>query len=201
MSHLTSLSHHCKCGHSAAPATAVIGDCNLHPAGRLEIVHIVCYICALPRIAEVPSLMCTLFGSLVRPILSYGCAVWTCLPNPGAAANCKRCEVLHRGFLKRCAGVATAAPDDIVYWECGHPQFLQEMTARYLQHLEAAGGLSCAYQESLSLHNAGHTCWIGWAQQQGAAVQPWEAGWLQRLRSSQTGSKHSAYNASKPTRA
>lgn len=124
-----------------------------------------------------------------------------CTTDPTAAAHRKRCEVLHRGFLKRCAGVAKATPDDIVYGEFGRTPlqvFWEEMTARYLERLEAAGGLlSCAYQESLALHGAGQPPWAGWAQQHEAAAQPWEAGWLQRLCSSQVGSKLNAYSAFK----
>lgn len=152
---------------------------------------------------EIPSLMCALFDSLVRPILSYACEVWACLP--GTAALREQCEVVHRRFLKRCMGVAQATPNDVVYGEFGRPPlqvFWSELMKRYLERLEGAADgslLACAFQESAALHAAGSSSWVGWARQQQAATeaQPWVAGWLQRLSSGESGSKIRSYAAFK----
>lgn len=154
---------------------------------------------------EVPSLMCKLFDSLVRPVLSYGCEVWACIPGTAAAATRERCEVQHRSFLKRCAGVAQATPSDIVYGEFGRNPlqvFWSELMKRYLQRLEkAANGslLASAFQTSTALSNSGYPSWVGWAQQQLTAVaaQSWESGWLQRISSSEAGAMLRTYRAFK----
>ena len=114
--------------------------------------------------------MCSLFDSLVRPILSYGCEVWACLPGSAVAALREKCEVVHRRFLKRCAGVAQGVPNDIIYGEFGRPPlqaFWTELMSRYLERLEGTAGsslLACAFRESVALADAGHSSWAGCAR-------------------------------------
>lgn len=154
---------------------------------------------------EVPALMCKLFDSLVRPILSYGCEVWACLPGTAPAAMRERCEVQHRAFLRRCAGVAQATPSDIVYGEFGRTPlqvFWNELMSRYLQRLEKAAPdslLASAFQASTALSRDGYPSWAGSARQQlAAATQPWEDDWRQRLSSNEAGALTRAYYALKP---
>jgi hypothetical protein len=98
-----------------------------------------------------------------------------------------KAEVLHRRFLKRCAGVADATPSDILYGEFGRSPLQvhwEDLASRYLKRLEAVDGLSilgCAYEESAALHAAGHPSWVGHAQQRAAAPSSWADAWRQRL--------------------
>jgi hypothetical protein len=134
---------------------------------------------------DVPATMCSLFDSLVRPVLSYGCEVWCMYPSPTRLRD--KAEVLHRRFLKRCAGVADATPSDILYGEFGRSPLQvhwEDLASRYLKRLEAVDGLSilgCAYEESAALHAAGHPSWVGHAQQRAAAPSSWADAWRQRL--------------------
>jgi len=152
---------------------------------------------------DIPSLVCSLFDSLVRPVLSYGCEIWACLP--GTAVLREKCEVVHRRFLKRCAGVAQATPSDVVYGEFGRPPlqvFWNGMIKRYLERLEGATRgslLACAFQESTALHAAGFPSWVGWAQQQQsmASAESWADDWLSRLSCGDASHKMRAYAALK----
>ena len=64
-----------------------------------------------------PATMCSLFDSLVAPILSYACEVWTLAPGttkPAAAA-----KTLHRRLLRRTGGIHHSALNAAVYAEFG----------------------------------------------------------------------------------
>ncbi len=69
--------------------------------------------CALLRIQD-PALQCTLFDTLVSPILSYGCEVWGVDTKRGAAA-----EALHRDFLRHLFGVRKSTANYMVLAELG----------------------------------------------------------------------------------
>ena len=126
-------------------------------------------------------------------------------PWAGAAALREKCEVVHRRFLKRCAGVAQSAPNDVIYGEFGRPPlqvFWLELMARYLKRLEGAACgslLACAFSESRALTDAGHSSWVGSAGEQlaAAAAQPWMDGWRRRITSDTGSSKIRAYRALK----
>jgi hypothetical protein len=60
-----------------------------------------------------PALQCQLFDALVKPVLSYGCEVWS---NHMA---CERLEVVHRAFLKSSLGVNTTTSSYVVLAEFG----------------------------------------------------------------------------------
>ncbi len=49
-----------------------------------------------------PEIMCQLFDSLVRPVLSYACKVWT---GCTGAKRLQQAEQVHRMFLRRILGV------------------------------------------------------------------------------------------------
>ena len=133
---------------------------------------------------DVPSIMCSLFDSLVRPVLSYGCEVWSPYPSPCTVRE--KPEVLHRRFLKRCAGVAEATPSDIVYGEFGRTPlqvFWRRLTERYLERLQSQEDgsiLGSAYLESEALYQAGHQSWAAHYHRQTAA-EGWVSDWELRL--------------------
>jgi hypothetical protein len=56
--------------------------------------------CAKLRIFD-PALQCQLFDALVKPVLSYGCEVWS------DHMACEQLKVVHRTFLKSSLGVST----------------------------------------------------------------------------------------------
>ena len=149
---------------------------------------------------DAPSVMVSLFDSLVRPILSYGCEIWSPYPRPNPMSE--QAEILHRGFLKRCAGVAQATTTDIVYGEFGRCPlhvFWSKLSTRYferLQNYQEGSLLTSAYKESTALHNAGHPSWVAFYQQQ-AAAPDWAEAWEARLAASEAGSKLHSYGVIK----
>jgi hypothetical protein len=68
--------------------------------------------CAELRIFD-PTLQCQLFDALVKPVLSYGCEVWS-----DHMAR-EQLEVVHRAFLKSSLGVNTTTSSYVVLVEFG----------------------------------------------------------------------------------
>jgi hypothetical protein len=84
--------------------------------------------CAELRIFD-PTLQCQLFDALVKPVLSYGCEVWS-----DHMAR-KQLEVVHRAFLKSSLGVSTTASNYVVLAEFGKfplEMFWWQQTMRFL---------------------------------------------------------------------
>ena len=69
--------------------------------------------CALLGLRD-PALQCKLFDTLVLPILSYGCEVWSVDAKRGVAA-----ETLHKGLLKSLLSVRNSVATHMVYAELG----------------------------------------------------------------------------------
>ena len=148
---------------------------------------------------DVPDLMCNLFDSLIRPVLSYACEVWS--KYPACAKEREKAEVLHRRFLKRCAGVVDATPSDIVYGEFGRTPlqvFWDRLAARYLERLQKHDQdtiLGRAYLESAALHQDGHPSWVAHTEQP-AAAESWEEAWQGRISNAES-SKLQTYSGLK----
>jgi len=68
--------------------------------------------CAELRIFD-PTLQCQLFDALVKPVLSYGCEVWS-----DHIAH-EQLEVVHRAFLKSLLGVNTTTSSYVVMVDFG----------------------------------------------------------------------------------
>jgi len=68
--------------------------------------------CAELRIFD-PALQCQLFDALVKPVLSYGCEVWS-----DHVAR-EQLEVVHRAFFKSSLGVSTTTSSYVVLAEFG----------------------------------------------------------------------------------
>jgi len=68
--------------------------------------------CAELRISD-PALQCQLFDALVKPVLNYGCEVWS-----DHIAR-EQLEVVHRAFLKSLLGVSTTTSSYVVLAEFG----------------------------------------------------------------------------------
>jgi hypothetical protein len=77
-----------------------------------KVVFALRHRCAELRIFD-PALQCQLFDALVKPVLSYGCEVWS---NHMAR---KQLEVVHRAFLKSSLGVSTTTSSYVVLVEFG----------------------------------------------------------------------------------
>jgi len=58
-----------------------------------------------------PALQCQLFDALVKPVLSYGCEVWS------DHMACEQLEVVHRAFLKSSLGVSITTSSYVVLTE------------------------------------------------------------------------------------
>jgi hypothetical protein len=81
-----------------------------------------------------PTLQCQLFDALVKPVLSYGCEVWS------DHMACERLEVLHRAFLKLSLGVSTTTSSYVVLAEFGRfplEIFWWQQTMRFLSHVNS----------------------------------------------------------------
>ncbi len=79
---------------------------------RKKVVFTLRRRCAELRIFD-PTLQCQLFDALVKPVLRYGCEVWS-----DHMAR-EQLEVVHRGFLKSSLGVSTTTSSYIVLAEFG----------------------------------------------------------------------------------
>jgi hypothetical protein len=76
-----------------------------------------------------PALQCQLFDALVKPVLSYGCEVWS-----DHMAH-EQLEVVHRAFLKSLLGVSTTTSSYVVLAEFGRfplDIFWWQQTMRFL---------------------------------------------------------------------
>jgi hypothetical protein len=79
-----------------------------------------------------PALQCQLFDALVKPVLSYGCEVWS-----DHMAR-EQLEVVHRAFLKLLLGVSTTTSSYVVLAEFGKFRleiFWWQQTMRFLSHV------------------------------------------------------------------
>jgi len=84
--------------------------------------------CAELRIFDL-TLQCQLFDALVKPMLSYGCEVWS--DNMAR----KQLEVVHWAFLKSSLGVSTTTSSYVVLAEFGRfplEIFWWQQTMRFL---------------------------------------------------------------------
>jgi hypothetical protein len=87
--------------------------------------------CAELRIFD-PALQCQLFDALVKPVLSYGCEVWS-----DHMAH-KQLEVVHRAFLKSSLGVSTTTSSYVVLAKFGRfplEIFWWQQTMHFLSHV------------------------------------------------------------------
>jgi hypothetical protein len=81
-----------------------------------------------------PALQCQLFDALVKPMLSYGCEVWS-----DHMAH-ERLEVVHRVFLKSLLGVSTMTCSYVVLAEFGRFSleiFWWQQTMRFLSRVSS----------------------------------------------------------------
>ncbi len=101
-------------------------------SGKKAVLALRCR-CAELRIFD-PALQCQLFDALVKPVLSYGCEVWS---NHMA---CERLEVVHRAFLKSSLGVNTTTSSYVVLAEFGRfplEIFWWQQTMRFLSRVSS----------------------------------------------------------------
>ena len=83
-----------------------------------------------------PELKCRLFDSLVRPILSYACELWSVVV--GGKTAMQQLEQVHIGFLRRLLGVPVSTTKKLIYAEFGRlplKHFWWKQTARYTQRM------------------------------------------------------------------
>jgi len=107
--------------------------------------------CVELRISD-PTLQCQLFDALVKPVLSYGCEVWS-----DHIAR-EQLEVVHRAFLKSLLGVSTTTSSYVVLAEFGRfplEIFWWQQTMRFLSHVsfevDSDRMLKLAYDVQLQL--------------------------------------------------
>jgi hypothetical protein len=89
--------------------------------------------CAELRIFD-PTLQCQLFDALVKPVLSYGCEVWS-----DHMAR-EQLEVVHWAFLKSSLGVSTTTSSYVVLAEFGRfplEIFWWQQTMRFLSRVSS----------------------------------------------------------------
>jgi hypothetical protein len=127
-----------------------------------------------------PEVMCQLFDSLVRPVLSYACKVWTsCI----GAKRLQQAEQVHRIFLRGILRVNKPTSIFAVLREFGRyplEYFWWQQTLKYYDRLWESTPdrmLYCAYQtqlQLLSVLNDNQQCWLRnvqlWLDDQGVGV-------------------------------
>jgi hypothetical protein len=127
-----------------------------------------------------PEVMCQLFDSLVRPVLSYACEVWTSCTG---AKGFQQVEQVHRMFLRGISGVNKTTSTFVVLGEFGRyplEYFWWQQTFKYYDRLRKSTPdrlLYCAYQtqlQMLSVLNDNQQCWLWnvqlWLNDQGVGV-------------------------------
>jgi len=89
--------------------------------------------CTKLRISD-PALQCQLFDALVKPVLNYGCEVWS-----DHIAR-EQLKVVHRAFLKSLLGVSTTTSSYVVLAEFGRfplEIFWWQQTMRFLSRVNS----------------------------------------------------------------
>jgi hypothetical protein len=95
--------------------------------------------CAELRIFD-PALECQLFDALIKPMLSYGCEVWS-----DHMAR-KQLEVVHRAFLKSLLGVSITTSSYVVLVEFGRfplEIFWWQQTMRFFSRVSSEVDSNC----------------------------------------------------------
>jgi hypothetical protein len=110
--------------------------------------------------------MCQLLDSLVRPILSHACEVWT---GCTGAKGLQQVEQVHRMFRRGILGVNKTTSTFAVSGEFGRyplEHFWWQQTLKYYDRLGESTPdrlLYCAYQtqlQMLSVPNDNQQCWL-----------------------------------------
>jgi hypothetical protein len=127
-----------------------------------------------------PKVMCQFFDSLVRPILSYACEVWTGCTR---AKGLQQVEQVHRMFLRGILGVNKTTSTFDVLGEFGRyplEYFWWQQTLKYYDRLRESTPdrlLYYAYQTQLQMLNVlndNQQCWLRnvqlWLDDQGVGV-------------------------------
>lgn len=109
-----------------------------------------------------PNLMINLFDSLVRPVLTYGSAIW------GSRSNGKEhIDKIHLWFLRILLGIKSTSSNAITLGECGSfpPSVtIQANCILYLKRIQTLPETSIvkqSYNEMKRLHNLGFNTWYG----------------------------------------
>jgi hypothetical protein len=150
------ITFHSKKGITSAPT-------HLHAAGE-RALHALHRRCAQLNITT-PATLCSLFDSLVSPVLSYACEVWAFAP--GTAKSAAAAEALHRTFLRRIAGMHPTTLNAATYAEFGRPPLSltwHRLATSFFTRLASLpeGRLARhALLEALSLEQCGHHTGLG----------------------------------------
>ncbi len=113
-----------------------------------------------------PEVMCQLFDSLVRPVLSYACEVWTSCTG---AKGLQQVKQVHRMFLRGILGVNKTTSIFVVLGEFERyplEYFWWQQTLKYYDRLWESTPdrvLYCAYQtqlQMLNVFNDNQQCWL-----------------------------------------
>ncbi len=103
--------------------------------------------------------MCQLFDSLVCPVLSYACEVWTCCTG---AKGLQQTEQIHRMLLRGILGVNKTTSTFVVLGEFGRyplEYFWWQQTLKYYDRLRESTAdclLYCAYQTQVQMLSVLH---------------------------------------------
>jgi hypothetical protein len=127
-----------------------------------------------------PEVMCQLFDSLVRPVLSYACKVWTGCTR---VKRLQQAEQVHKMFLRGILRVNKTTSTFPMLGEFGRyplEYFWWQQTLKYYDKLQESTPdrlLYCAYQtqlQMLSVLNDNQQCWLRnvqlWLHVQGVRV-------------------------------
>lgn len=109
-----------------------------------------------------PMLQCSLFDSLVSPVLPYGCEIWAV---DHLTRQYDDAENLHRAFLRRLIGVRKSVPKEVLLAEFGRLPLCyiwQKLVLRYFNRLAEMPEtrlLRVAFDVDIDLDKAGFSSW------------------------------------------
>src|SRR6056300_1576225 len=108
-----------------------------------------------------PHIMIALFNALVKPIIMYGCEVWSVL-----AKAVERTDKLYLQYLKHVLNVKTSTSNIITYGECGQialSQSIVQASACFINrihHKPSNSLVNRVYKELAKFHQLGFKTWV-----------------------------------------
>ena len=113
---------------------------------------------------QAPYLLCSLFDTLIAPVVSYGCEMWAA-DLFRDSVYLEEAEAIHRAFLRRIIHVRKSVPNEVLLAELGRLPLKfqwQNLIIRYFNRLvKMPEGrlLKSAFVANVILDSRGASCW------------------------------------------
>lgn len=113
---------------------------------------------------QAPYLQCSLFDTLIAPVVSYGCEMWAA-DLFRDSVYLEEAETIHRAFLRRIIHVRKSVPKEVLLAELGRLPLKfqwQDLIIRYfnrLVNMPEGRLLKSAFTANIVLDSRGAQCW------------------------------------------